>query len=75
MVNMTISDVRDMRDVFTKPFHYDSYGQMIFDAQSHMVLQIRGWGYLHMETTEEIATMLQDKLGQEIVDMLNKEPV
>ena len=64
-------DLDNVRDLFKKPFKYDSYGQTVFDDENNMVVQIRGWGYLSGITDEETASKAQDKLGEEIVKMLN----
>jgi hypothetical protein len=61
-----------MAHCFRKPFHYDDYGQNIFDANNNHVLELRGWGHIqHLFPNEQIAGKAQDDIGRFIVDLLN----
>lgn len=57
--------------VYQKPFHYDDMGQFIFDANSKMVAQVRGWWDIKYQ---DDPAELQDAIGTEIVWLLNKIP-
>lgn len=57
------------------PFRYDSDGSMVVDANSNLIVDVRGWGYLTgsgslgMDETE--AALLQDRLGEHVTKLLN----
>lgn len=54
--------------IYDKPFYYDDMGQMIFDRNNKMVLEVRGWGALQkLKNWVEI----QDQIWEEIVKLLN----
>jgi len=50
------------------PFTYDSFGQMIFDAQNEHVLDIRAWGMFQYKDAGED---LQDTFGKMVANALN----
>ena len=66
-------------DPFHPPFHYESDGQTIRDANGQWLLDMRGWGYLtgggsgglHIPTEE--AARIQDRVARHLVQALNVE--
>lgn len=52
-----------------KPFYYDQYGQMIFDSEGKMIVDIRGWGWIQKLDNAE---KRQDEVGEMFADFLNK---
>lgn len=50
------------------PVRYDDFGQMIFDADNNLILDIRGWG--HFQYKEE-GIKCQDELGSMVADLIN----
>ena len=61
---------REVLQVIKPPFHYENWGQEIFDSENKLVLDVRGWGYFRYELNGE---ELQDTWGQMVTDILNKE--
>jgi len=59
-----------MRCNYRSPFRYDNYGQMIFDANNQMCLDLRGGGRV---AYEEWPDEIQDLFGQLVVDALNEK--
>lgn len=55
---------------FKLPLKYEPMGQTIWDADSHMVAQVRGWGRLQYK---EGAEDIQDGVGQMLVDAFNEK--
>ena len=52
------------------PLKYDADGQIIFDGDGNIFLNIRGWGSLqYLENGEQI----QDAVGEFVVEILNRE--
>ena len=51
------------------PFRYDSYGQMIFDKNNNLVLDVRAWGMLQYKENGE---QLQDSFGKFVANSMNK---
>ena len=60
--------MKNIYKIFQPPFKYDDYGQMIFDKNNHLVINIRGWGRLQKE---ENAEELQDQFGKDVAEALN----
>jgi hypothetical protein len=58
-----------IKGLYKKPFHFDEYGQMIFDANNEHVLDIRGWGRIQYLPDAEAK---QDTFGRFVADMLNE---
>lgn len=56
------------------PFRYDPGSQMIFDADNHLVADIRGWGYLTgfggLGMSDEEACKVQDCFGEWIAQAM-----
>lgn len=57
------------------PFHYDSNGSCINDANGHMIVDVRGWGYLtgrgSLALPEELAVQVQNQLGEGVAKLLS----
>ncbi len=51
------------------PFTYS--GGYIWDGENHMVLMMRGWGYI--QYAGDNATEIQDSIGEWVVEVLNRE--
>lgn len=62
-------DVFDPFQHIKPPFHYDDYGQMIFDSNNQMVLNVRAWGLLQKF---EHGAQKQDAFGVHVVYLLNQ---
>lgn len=54
--------------VYYKPFKYEQEGQIITDSHGHLVLDVRGWGYLQRFTDGET---IQDNVGKLVAHLLN----
>ena len=67
--NTRINTMKTIFDIITPPFKYDDYGQMIFDSDNNLVVNIRMWGLLSKEPN---ATELQDGFGKLLAETLNK---
>lgn len=60
------------------PFRYDEMGSMIMDAANHLIVDVRGWGFLTGGTLKlhiEEAKAIQDRLGEHITKLLNASSV
>jgi hypothetical protein len=66
---MTEEQIKLIKGLYRKPFNYDDYGQMIFDADNKHVLDIRGWGAIKYlpEAKEK-----QDTFGRFVCHLLNQ---
>ncbi len=54
---------------FKLPCKYDQEGQIIFDADGRMMLDVRGWGYIqYLKPNPE---KIQDDFAQFVVDSIN----
>lgn len=59
------------------PFSYDAEGSRIVDSQDHLILDVRGWGFLTgkgyaaLGLREEVAECIQNKLGSHVTKLLN----
>ena len=67
--NARIKTMKTIFDIIKPPFKYDDYGQMIFDSDNHLVVNIRMWGLLQKEPN---AAELQDGFGKLLAETLNK---
>jgi hypothetical protein len=65
---------KDIREFYELPFHYDVNEQAVKDANDHIVVSIKGYGFLSNLTDNDTVCGAQDKLGEEITEMLNKDP-
>ena len=66
--NTRINTMKNIFDIIKPPFKYDDYGQMIFDSDNHLVVNIRMWGLLSKEPN---AAELQDGFGKLLAETLN----
>jgi hypothetical protein len=66
---MSDEELKLIKGLYRKPFHYDPYGQMIFDANHNQVLDIRGWGRIQYLDNAELK---QDTFGKFIAYTLNE---
>jgi hypothetical protein len=57
-----------MYETFMPPFRYDKAGQMIFDANNNLCLDVRGWGLFQKK---ENGLELQDSWGEFVVEAIN----
>lgn len=62
------------------PVRYDDAGQMVWDADSHLILDIRGWGRLQYEivggqrvVNERRGIEIQDQIGTFVVASMNEK--
>lgn len=59
------------------PFSYDPEGTRIIDSRDHLVLDVRGWGFLTgkgseaLAMNEEGACVIQDNIGEHVTKLLN----
>jgi len=51
------------QSLYNPPFNYDKMGQIIFDADSNIVVDVRGWGRIK---GMENASAIHDELGRQI---------
>ena len=62
---------------FKPPFKYDPDDQCIFDSAGNMIVDMRGWGFLTgkgaMAYDSEKAMKIQDKIGERITHIINKD--
>lgn len=65
---MTDKELKRIFEVYYPPFKYEKGAQVILDSHNHMVLDIRGWGYLQRFND---GVEIQDNVGQLVVDLLN----
>ena len=74
---VSVSEVPDDIRKYIGEAIYDDNGQMIFrspDNSKHQLLDVRGWGTIqYMFETLKEAEEFQDKVGQWIADVINKE--
>lgn len=63
---------QELKTVYKSPFKYESGSQQIFDSDNRLVLDIRGWGWLHSSGRLD-AEIIQDNFGNLIVDLLNSK--
>lgn len=66
---MSEEQLKLLKGLYRKPFHYDNYGQIIFDADNNHVLDIRGWGRIQYKDNAEAK---QDAFGQFVCNLLNE---
>lgn len=65
-----------IRDKPALQFPLANHGGWIADANSHHVLDVRGWGYLQYHSDgQEAAATLQDAIADWVVKTLNEEAV
>lgn len=57
-------------EIIKPPFHYDDYGQMIFDKDNNLVVDVRMWGLLSSKYGYDDATKLQDDFGKMLAETL-----
>lgn len=63
------------------PFYYDDQGSMICDSEDHMIIDIRGWGFLTGRgyaargLRDEVAEGIQNRLGDFLTKLLNEHSV
>lgn len=67
---MEEKDIKRIFEVYKGPFKYDQNGQYVFDNHDHMVIDIRGWGYLQRFVDGE---QIQDNVGKLITQLLNQQ--
>ena len=60
--------MKNIFKIIQPPFYYDGEGQMIFDKENNIVLNVRAWGIIQKE---ENAEELQDNFGKMVAEMLN----
>ena len=59
-----------MENIIKYPVIYDEFGQKIFDTDSNMICDIRGWGHIqYLDNPEK----KQDDMGQFIADAINEK--
>ena len=68
-VKVLLDKFPHVEGTFVAPFKYDDYGQMIFDKDNNLVVEIRGWGHIqHLDNPQE----RQDDIGNLITHLLNE---
>lgn len=59
------------------PFRYDRDGTMILDSNGHMIVDVRGWGFLTgqgaLALSDEEAAKIQDGLGIRLTLLMNRD--
>jgi len=50
------------------PVRYDQQGQLIWDADGHMICDIRGWGWIQSMPNGQ---KCQDAIGESIAELIN----
>jgi hypothetical protein len=57
------------------PFHYCRDASAVFDVHNHMILDVRGYGYLtgigSLGLTDALACKIQDEVGEGLAKILN----
>jgi hypothetical protein len=61
--------MKNIFDIIKPPFHYDDFGQKIFDKDNNLVLDIRMWGLL---SKYENPSKLQDDFGNMLAETLTE---
>jgi len=57
-------------EVVKLPLRYDDYGQMIFDSNGNLFIEVRGWGkFQYKDNGQEV----QDSFGKMITDAFNEK--
>jgi hypothetical protein len=57
---------------FKYPCFYADGGQMIFDSNNQMMVDVRAWGMIQYIKSENKPEDLQDALGEFIAESINK---
>lgn len=60
--------MQNVFEVLKPPFRYDPCGQMIFDSDNNLVLDVRAWGFLQYKENGE---KLQDAFGEKVAEGIN----
>jgi len=60
--------MKNIFEILKPPFYYDDYGQMIFDKDNNLALDVRAWGLIQKE---ENAEEIQDNFGKMVAEALN----
>jgi hypothetical protein len=66
---MTDRDFKLLTGLYKKPFHYDEYGQSIYDANNNLAIDVRGWGRIQYLENGEVK---QDAFGRYVTRLLNE---
>lgn len=63
----------DLHHTIKPPFRYDNDGQMIFDSNNTMVLDVKGYGYIAagVQYNHCEACAIQDEFGEFTANALN----
>ena len=61
--------MKNVFEILQPPFKYDPYGQMIFDKNNNLCLDVRAWGKLQYHEDGE---KLQNSFGEKVVEGLNQ---
>ena len=61
--------MKNVFEILQPPFKYDDFGQMIFDKDNNLCLDVRAWGLLQYEKDAEA---LQDSFGEAVAEALNE---
>lgn len=75
--SMSLADPAANWHPFIPPFSYDDQAQFIQDAENHLLLDIRGWGFLTgqgsggLGLNDVAALAIQDEIGRRITALLN----
>ena len=67
---MTPEKLELIRCHYNPPFSYDPQGQHIRDRDERLVLDVRGWGWIHKLHNSEV---IQDGFGEFVAELLNRE--
>ena len=63
---------KELKLIYKSPFKYEDASQQIFDCNNRLVLDVRGWGWLHSSGRLD-AEIIQDRFGNLIVELLNRK--
>ena len=61
--------MKNVFEILQPPFKYDDFGQMIFDKDNNLCLDVRAWGLLQYKKNGEA---LQDSFGEAVAEALNE---
>jgi hypothetical protein len=62
---------------FNPPFKYDEMGQSVYDRDSNLIINLRGWGFLTGAGEQALgmqydeAAKIQDLIGRHLVKLMN----
>lgn len=62
--------LKQVFEIFTPPFKYNSRIQTVTDSKGNMIFNVRGWGHVHKFKDAE---KIQDTYGAYFADLINRD--